>query len=229
MSSINAQSTFNVESDWQLISTLRPYEASKFQVEVLASELDKQSIGESPRVAHCASTTALPVRHFIASPGIVPTEIITRLDLGIPWWRYIIRAALLLVRHAPLSLNLCCADASFEVRLLGSPHIHMSIFAAALVPVHLSLAPLWSFPNTLHFREGEGHKDSSYPSWHPYADADNSASYIMRFGTESDWIGNPRPGVTYLPVSNTPADMERSLLTKCENLYVVVSSLYSGA
>ena len=62
--------TFDAD-DWQLVNTSQPYEASKFQMDLICAEL-----------SHRAGPSA-QVRHFTVHPGTVDSSISTALDSGI--------------------------------------------------------------------------------------------------------------------------------------------------
>jgi 3-keto steroid reductase len=62
---------FEWEDDIQLIKTAHSYQGSKYQIDLLATELDRRNLelnGDAP-----------PIRHLITEPGMVTTNIQTSL------------------------------------------------------------------------------------------------------------------------------------------------------
>jgi 3-keto steroid reductase len=70
MSSLEARPKYYISSDYQLLSTSHSYEASKYQIDLLATQLDlkSQKGDDDPKI-----------RHFITQPGISCTNIDTAL------------------------------------------------------------------------------------------------------------------------------------------------------
>lgn len=83
MSSLVAAPYFDPVDDWQLTKTLHSYESSKFQIDLIASELER--LGTEAK--ENATTASLPdfvstngaVHHLISSPGVVPTNMMSLL------------------------------------------------------------------------------------------------------------------------------------------------------
>jgi 3-keto steroid reductase len=71
MSSYAADPTAYDADDWQLVNSQCPYEASKFQMDLIRAELSRRA-GPSAQV-----------RHFTVDPGAVDTSISAALDSGI--------------------------------------------------------------------------------------------------------------------------------------------------
>jgi hypothetical protein len=71
MSSFTAHPSAYDADDWQLVNSPRPYEASKFQIDLIRAELSRRA-GPSARV-----------RHFTVDPGAVDTSISAALDNGL--------------------------------------------------------------------------------------------------------------------------------------------------
>ena len=63
MSSSEARPGLADPEDWQLVETKHSYEASKYQMDLLGTQLDRQPHGPSS------------IRHFVVMPGIVSTNI----------------------------------------------------------------------------------------------------------------------------------------------------------
>jgi hypothetical protein len=69
-------------SDWQLTKTAHSYESSKFQMDLIAHQLDQASFREE--------SDELPVRHLTVLPGVAGTNIANTLlgmlsSIGCPW------------------------------------------------------------------------------------------------------------------------------------------------
>ncbi len=85
MSSLVAAPSFDSVDDWQLTKTLHSYEGSKFQVDLLASELERLGVeAQDKGVASESSPLDFvsangQVQHLISSPGIVPTNMMSLL------------------------------------------------------------------------------------------------------------------------------------------------------
>jgi NAD(P)-dependent dehydrogenase (short-subunit alcohol dehydrogenase family) len=69
MSSIEASPAFYDSDDWQLIKTKHSYESSKYQIDIIATNLDRRAIEEIPQ------GSAVKVRHVVVQPGIAATNI----------------------------------------------------------------------------------------------------------------------------------------------------------
>lgn len=71
MSSSTARTHTYDANDWQLVDTPRPYEGSKFQMDLIRAELSRRA-GPSA-----------PIRHFTVHPGAVDSSISAALESGI--------------------------------------------------------------------------------------------------------------------------------------------------
>jgi 3-keto steroid reductase len=71
MSSHEANPMFYDPSDWQLTKTAHSYECSKFQIDLIAHQLDQASLREE--------SDGLPVRHLTVLPGVAGTNIASAL------------------------------------------------------------------------------------------------------------------------------------------------------
>lgn len=71
MSSLEANPQHYDSSDWQLTQSIHSYEGSKYQMDLIGSELDRRAITASQ-----SEGKKLPeVRHFVVHPGVVYTSI----------------------------------------------------------------------------------------------------------------------------------------------------------
>ncbi|KAF8730503.1 hypothetical protein AX14_005510 [Amanita brunnescens Koide BX004] len=113
MSSIEASPTYYNPEDWQCKATSHSYENTKFEIDLIATFLDRLSLQDS---THKRS------RHFIAQPGVCSTSISKAL-IG------------------PV-LDLIKLFFFYVARFCGSPHHTIAPFKAAISAVHIILAPL---------------------------------------------------------------------------------------
>ncbi|KAG1739846.1 NAD(P)-binding protein [Suillus paluster] len=117
MTSHESSPTFYDPADWQLIKSAHSYESSKFQMDLIAHQLDQVSLQTS---------NELPTRHLIVLPGVAGTNIASAL-LG--------------------TFSSMCMFLSFYLaRFLGSPYHLISAFKASISAVHLCLVPLAFLP-----------------------------------------------------------------------------------
>ena len=87
MSSFEARADVYDAEDWQLVNNSKPYEASKFEMDLIRAELSRRA-GPSA-----------PIRHFTVQPGVVNSSIDAQLSTGI--LLYIKQIMLYLVRVSP--------------------------------------------------------------------------------------------------------------------------------
>jgi 3-keto steroid reductase len=71
-SSIEASHEYYGQEDWQLIKAEYSYGASKYQIELIATQLDSYAINELPQ------STGVKVRHVITQPGVNSTGMSSR-------------------------------------------------------------------------------------------------------------------------------------------------------
>ncbi|KAI9061931.1 hypothetical protein FKP32DRAFT_1612868 [Trametes sanguinea] len=207
MSSLDAEPTFDLDEDWQLTKTLHSYNASKFQIELICAELERRTLeaeaGRAPAMPELVAPHG-EVHHYVVSPGITSTNMSALLNIPIPGWRYLMLTAFIIVRF------------------LGSPHVLMSLYSAAVAAVHLALVPLSAIPDTRNSPHVTP-ADKAYPAWHTYHGKYTRASpgraLTLRFGAENDRWGNDHPGVTAVPVWEEHPDAGEKLLERFERLY----------
>ncbi|KAI0351190.1 hypothetical protein OH77DRAFT_1429985 [Trametes cingulata] len=207
MSSLDAEPTFDPKEDWQLTKTMHSYNASKFQIELICSELERRTV-EAEEEGHASSMPDLVAphgefHHYIVSPGITSTNMSTLLNIPIPGWRYLMLAAF------------------WIVRFIGSPHVLMSLWSAAVATVHIALVPLLAIPTVRNCPQISP-ADIEYPSWHSYymKFTDKRPRVLaLRFGAENDRWGRDYPGVMAVPVWEEHPDAPQMLLERFERLY----------
>ena len=130
MSSLEASPAHYNPEDWQCKATSHSYETTKYEIDLIATFLDKLSLQDSTRKRP---------RHFVAQPGVCSTSISNALigpvlNLVKLFLFYVVRDAF--VRSVILLLKMC------QARLCGSPHHTITPFNAAISAVHIALAPL---------------------------------------------------------------------------------------
>ncbi|KAI0743762.1 hypothetical protein C8Q80DRAFT_858877 [Daedaleopsis nitida] len=204
MSSIDAEPAFDPKDDWQLTKTLHSYQASKFQTELICSELEKRTL-EAQETGAASSMKELiapngEIHHLIVSPGIVATNMSSLLNIPLWGWRYLMIAAF------------------FLVRTLGSPHVLMSVYAAAVATVHTALVPLRAIPTARNCPRISP-EDCEYPRWHKYYNQRGTRVQALRLGAENDRWGNDRPGLVAIPVWEEHPHAGEVLLERFERLY----------
>ena len=74
MSSHQASGDAHDPEDWQVVQNPKPYEATKFQIDLIRAELSR-------RVGPSAS-----IRYFTVDPGVVDSSMHTALDAGIKFY-----------------------------------------------------------------------------------------------------------------------------------------------
>ena len=90
MSSLVAAPSFDPEDDWQLAKTLHSYEGSKFQIDLIASELERLGVEAQEHATASLSDFVSAdgaVHHLISSPGVVPTNMMSLLGTNSPGQR----------------------------------------------------------------------------------------------------------------------------------------------
>ena len=209
--------------DWQLTKTMHSYEGSKFQMDLVASELERLVV----KAEENFEASSLPdfvtangaAHHLISSPGVVPTNMMALLgttsrgqkaSAAFVFWIVSLRS------HT--SSRLLTAWCISQTRLLGCRHIHLSTYSSAVATVHLALAPLKSIP-TARTAPLILPTDEKYPTWHPYHDLRTQEVQTLRIGSEADRWGNEYPGIIAVPVWEDHRDFGGELLEKCERLY----------
>lgn len=76
-SSIEASPKFYESEDWQLTKTEHSYESSKYQIDIIATNLDRKALSRE------LNNGEKPIRHFISEPGVCSTSISQALASGI--------------------------------------------------------------------------------------------------------------------------------------------------
>ncbi|KDR74475.1 hypothetical protein GALMADRAFT_250445 [Galerina marginata CBS 339.88] len=118
-SSLEASPKFYDSDDWQLKKTAHSYESTKYQIDIIAHNLNRFSLQSS-------APSGKRIRHFVSEPGVCSTTI-----------------SQALVGPFLDSLKVILF---YIGRLCGSPHHTIDPWKAAVASVHLVLAPLILLP-----------------------------------------------------------------------------------
>ncbi|KAJ7122915.1 3-keto sterol reductase [Mycena epipterygia] len=116
-SSLEASPKFYDTADWQLTKTEHSYESVKYQIDLLATILDRRALQ--------TSSPPKRIRHFISHPGVCSTKISTNL-----------------VTHGGLLDTLKVFAFYLGRTLFGSRHHSITPLNAAIATVHLVLVSL---------------------------------------------------------------------------------------
>ncbi|KAM5539663.1 hypothetical protein V8D89_006772 [Ganoderma adspersum] len=212
MSSLVAAPLFDPIDDWQLTKTLHSYEASKFQIDLVASELERltleASATSSSQPAFVSANGA--VHHLISSPGVVATNMMD------------------LLGTTSAGQKAGAAFFFWVARMLGCRHIHLSAYSSAVATVHLALAPLKTIPTSRSVPTILP-ADEKYPPWHAYYDMRTDQVQTLQMGSEADRWGNEYPGIVAVPVWGEHKDFGKRLLEKCERLYQTFGTVSAAA
>ncbi|TFK28689.1 3-keto sterol reductase [Coprinopsis marcescibilis] len=113
-SSLEARPNFYDPEDWQLRKTEHSYESSKYQIDIIATALDRKALARKG-----AQTVT---RHFVSQPGVSSTSVAAAIAGPILDWLKVL--------------------SFYFARLCGSQHHPISPFKGAIAVVHLMLVPL---------------------------------------------------------------------------------------
>ncbi|PPR00673.1 hypothetical protein CVT24_000961 [Panaeolus cyanescens] len=169
-SSLEAFPDFYDPRDWQLLKTDHSYECVKYQIDLVGTYLDRQALALSPTPR---------IRHFVSEPGVCSTSISAALT---PY---------------PFMNTIKVWVFFFGRLFLNSPHHPIIPFKAAIVAVHLILAPLLFLPTF----------------------ANNDPDQAIRFGAQTDRWGAERVGQTPVRRWTDFEDSAKELVDHCDELY----------
>jgi 3-keto steroid reductase len=129
-SSLEASPARYNPEDWQCKATSHSYETTKYEIDLIATFLDRLSLQDPTRKRP---------RHFVAQPGVCSTSISDALigpvlNLVKLFLFYVVRDVF--IPSVVLLLKM------YQARLCGSPHHTITPFKAAISVVHIALAPL---------------------------------------------------------------------------------------
>ncbi|KAF8803954.1 3-keto sterol reductase [Phlegmacium glaucopus] len=120
-SSLEASPKSYESEDWQLTKTENSYQLSKYQIDIIATNLDRIAL---------SSSEGKRIRHLVSEPGVCSTSISRALVTGV--------------------LDYIKTLLFYFARLCGSPYHVIVPFKAAVATVHLILAPLCFIPLLLN-------------------------------------------------------------------------------
>jgi 3-keto steroid reductase len=213
MSSIEATPAYYDVDDWQLLRTPDVYALSKFQLDLIAAQLDIET-----------TQKRVPVRHVLVQPGICATSIAQNILNGVTatvmlWAFYIARW--LGSPHHTIKAETAAYSAT-HLSLVPGPVIpaytsayarNPNAFARSKLP-HVPLVVQRAEPSRFLTRsaagagEGKGTGAGDDPGLKP-----------VRFGSETDRHGNARLGITEVSEWAAFKDESEVLRQKYEGLY----------
>ncbi|KAF7978290.1 hypothetical protein HWV62_875 [Athelia sp. TMB] len=118
-SSLEADPSFYDSEDWQLTKTAHSYESSKYQVDIMATHLDRLAL-------QGARGDGVVIRHVVTQPGVAHSEIAIALTGAF--------------------LNVVKLITFYLARWLNSPNHTIQVYKAAIAAVHLSFISLAFLP-----------------------------------------------------------------------------------
>jgi len=215
-SSVEGQPCWYNHADWQLVKTDHSYEASKYQIDLVAAKLEqrcRESGGEGD-----------VVRHFIVHPGIAHSN----MTKDMIWF----------------VLDVCKIALFWIARWLGSPNHTIDGVTAAASATHITLVCLTAIPTALlawsrvhstpHTSLCEdglstmGMYDGGLESAQNAKAADLSGRYVpIKFGAQTDRRGRDFVGVMPVLKWEEHENEAEFLLDKCESLYDSFSALHT--
>ncbi|KAF9645056.1 hypothetical protein BDM02DRAFT_3120885 [Thelephora ganbajun] len=191
--------------DWQLVETNHSYEASKYQIDLVASQLEKQALRLEEQTNRPAK-----VRHVLIHPGCASTGIAD--NMLYPIMIYLMNLAF------------------YFARFLGSPHHPKDPHIAGIAATHTLLTPIENLPNPqrhsrcLKFSEIDSEQKMllqeklTEVKWIRVIDPKDPPPPI-KFGAETDIFGNPRVGVMRVKQWKEYEPESRALVERFEGLY----------
>ncbi|KAI0698879.1 hypothetical protein BC835DRAFT_1268627 [Cytidiella melzeri] len=219
-SSLEGQPCWYDHEDWQLLKTDHAYEGSKYEIDLVASELQRRSLrsDEGGKV----------VRHFIVHPGVVWSNMSNEMI-----WSF---------------LNVAIGIVFYIGRLFGSPNHPVTAVKGAMSATYCALASLAIIPTSLlgfsHIQSSKTPPSSlwedSLPNMTLYERGLESAEAVkaaelrgefvpLKFGVETDRLGREHVGV--IPVVEWEEHRKEAefLLEKCESLYTSFTALHKSS
>lgn len=100
MSSLESVHYYDSE-DWQLLKTDHSYESSKYQMDLIGTQLDKQ-VTTGPG----KTTSPANIRHFVVQPGVAHTGIIDLLIIKFMQYFMLLAFYMASLLHASISLQI---------------------------------------------------------------------------------------------------------------------------
>ncbi|KAJ6567371.1 hypothetical protein DFH09DRAFT_1156773 [Mycena vulgaris] len=198
-SSLEASPKFYDKEDWQLTKTAHSYEGVKYQIDLVATILDRRALKDPAPLKR--------IRHFISHPGVCHTKISTNL-----------------VAHGGL-LDTLKVIAFYVGRIVfGSRHHPISSANAAVAAVHLILVSISFITFSACSLAQKGANGNANGRTNGSANGTNASAFDaepvpVRFGAETDRWGNPQVGTTPVQEWRENKAEGEALLAKCEAIY----------
>lgn len=221
--------------DWQLVKTDHSYEATKYQIDLIASKLNQRSLepgGESDIV-----------RHFLVHPGIVHSNMTNGMVYAFFDTLKVILFYIVSPTVSPFNRVLLIR---LKARWFGSPNHPIVPYTSAVSAAHIALVSLLAIPTSLlafAHRSSKGDPpascwDDSLATCNIYDDGLRSADeareteqrgeYVpLKFSARTDRWGRDHVGV--MPVLDWKNNEKESefLIEKCESLYEAFYKLHA--
>lgn len=216
MSSLEASPKFYQADDWQLVQTEHSYEGSKYEIDLVATTLDRLALQEP--------VESKRIRHFVVQPGVSSTNISNAL---VGWFLDLFKlVAFYIVSRLDFPcctyVHLMCVYS--QARWYGSPHHTIDPYISAISAVHISLVPLSFIPVFSGFIYGNTTtskvQDASSRSGGAPTGKIKPGSCPVRFGSETGRWGDAKVGLTEVKQWEANQAEGAALLRKCGQLYI---------
>ncbi|TFK56202.1 NAD(P)-binding protein [Heliocybe sulcata] len=190
-SSLEAHRTSLDLDDYQLLKTDHSYEASKYQIELLATHLSRQTANDGK------------IRHFVGHPGVVHTNVFAA---ALTWFTDALKImAFYLVRIAG-SRN------HPVIPLKGAVSaVHLCLVSLSVVPLYLA-----RFTSSTSSRNQSG---SVHPHSNGNGASPSCIDPPVKFGSETDRWGRPEVGLQEIKGWSENEENVAILAERCERLY----------
>ncbi|TFK43075.1 3-keto sterol reductase [Crucibulum laeve] len=189
-SSLEASPEFYDSEDWQLRKTEHSYESCKYQIDLVATTLDRRAVKAN-------ASGSEQTRHFVSQPGVCSTN----------------------VSHALVgpALDILKVLLFYVGRLFGSQHHTIQPFKAAVASVHLAFVPLYFITLLSTASSINGHAPTGATGGG--SAKSKLGSRPVRFGAQTDRWGGEYVGLTEVKEWEEHQAEAEKLLDKCEALY----------
>ena len=233
-SSLEAQPCWYSRNDWQLLKTDHAYESSKYEIDLVSSELQRR--GQQP------GGEAEIVRHLTIHPGVVWSD----MSKDMVWSALNVFIGLAFYIVSQLDVyNFRSLFTFCQARWLGSPNHPAQAVPGAISATYCALASLCLIPTgLLSFSRVQTSKDEPRSLWEDSLynmslyegglesaeqskEAEQENKFVpMKYGSQTDRRGREYVGV--MPVLSWETHKEEAafLLEKCESLYTSFVALH---
>ncbi|EJD00851.1 uncharacterized protein FOMMEDRAFT_21336 [Fomitiporia mediterranea MF3/22] len=197
MSSLEANPACYDPEDWQLVRNARSYEASKYQIDLLAGWFEQRqqralSVSDKKREAGFKdgnANTQVPVRHFLFHPGVVRTNIATK-SLNSNVLDFLMQLSFLMAHFLGSRVHVITPYKS------AIPAVHLMLVALPFITVASSNLPGSEKPKS------------------------QKAPTPLKFGAHVDYWFNEYVGTMPVPEWEERQDQAAELVQHCEELFL---------